>query len=225
MPSSMYSTYFLPKHAISKISGATGGQKNVYYINNPNHQTLCASSSNSLLFRSVFLRYLKKRRPLLVILLCVILMSLSYLFSVSGGVQFKRHKIVETDMLQNPERFSEDEILDKEEISIQYSKLTRLNKKIQKVISIGKVSLLNGDENLSKSGLSKTDSTADQSYSENRLNDRYISRKRHGKEINAAISSNIIEADNTFNKEGMNLKVPTKLSKLNYDDESSHSDQ
>ena len=221
----MYSTYFLPKHATSKISGATRGQKNVYYINDNNQQTLCGSSSNSLLFRSVFLRYLKKRRPLLVILLCVILMSLSYLFAVSGGVQFKRHKILERDILQNPQPFSSDEILDKEEISIQYSKLTRLNKSIQKVISIGKVSLLNGDEKLSDGAISKTDSTADQSYSENRSNDRYIARKRQGKEIKLASSSNINEAANTFNKDGIDLKVPTKLSKLNYEDESSHSDQ
>ena len=180
----MYSSYLEPRtNVTSKISE---GQKSVYYLND--HQM----SSNSLLFRSVFLRCLKKRRPFLVLLLCVILMSLSYLFAVSGGLQFKRHKILETEyelyeLLYTPHRFQRrDEILNKEEVSIQYSKLTRLNKSIQKVISYGKVSLLNGDGNLLSDDKSpKTERSSDDNIDiENRLNAVRRTRQRKGKGIN-----------------------------------------
>jgi hypothetical protein len=79
-----------------------------------------------------------------------------------------------------------------DEIPVQYSKMTRLNKSIQDVISIGKVSWLYGEGNLSNDGLSEIKSNTDHSYIENRLNDGYIPRKISGKAMNGATWFNII---------------------------------
>ena len=120
--------------------------------------------------------------------------------------------------------FRGHEMAKNDEIPVQYSKMTRLNKSIQDVISIGKVSWLYGEGNLSNDGLSEIKSTADQSYIENRLNDGYITRKINGKAINGTSWLNIIQADNKviMNTVGIDLKVPTKLSKLNHGDEGNH---
>ena len=90
-PNSYPSEHFT-RNLTSKIST---GQRDVYYIND--HLSQCGSS-NSLLFRSAFVLYLKKRRPILVVLMCVILISLSYLFTVSGGLQFKTYKVERDDL-------------------------------------------------------------------------------------------------------------------------------
>jgi hypothetical protein len=114
--------------------------------------------------------------------------------------------------------FRGHEMANNDEIPVQYSKMTRLNKSIQDVISIGKVSWLYGEGNLSNDGLSEIKSTTDQSYIENRLNDGYIPRKISGKAINGASWFNIIQADNKviMNTVVIDSKVPTKLSKLNH---------
>ena len=120
--------------------------------------------------------------------------------------------------------FRGNEMPNNDEIPVQYSKVERLIKSIQDVISSWKVSWLNGKGNLLNDGLSKTKSTADKIYIENRLNDRYITRKINGRWFNGASWSNLIQADNKviMNTVGIDLMVPTKLSKLNHGGESSH---
>ena len=228
-----HSSHHHPRYVTSKISG---GQKSVYYIND-NHPHHPYSISNSLLFRPVFLRYLKKRRPMLVVLLCVLLLSLSYLFVISGGLQFKHPKSYGQDRIINNvfsinNRLRQEDILNQEKVSIQYSKLTRLNQNIQKVISYGKVSLLNNiedEENLLKGSLSKSDNTADTSDIEKQIRRRgYRPWRRNGKGVNL---DHILESNNTFGiglstyKSEFDLKSPTKLGKLNYEDEIQHSSQ
>ena len=222
-----------PRYVTSKISG---GQKSVYYIND-NHPHHSYSISNSLLFRPVFLRYFKKRRPMLVLLLCVLLLSLSYLFVLSGGLQFKHPKNMGNGRIINNvfsinNRLRREEILNQDKVSIQYSKLTRLNKNIQKVISYGKVSLLNNiedEENLAKSSLSKSDNSADTSDIEKQIRSRgYRNWRRNGKGFNLdhnSDSNNTADISVSAHKAEVDHKSLSRLGKLNYEDESSHSNQ
>ena len=119
--------------------------------------------------------------------------------------------------------FRGNQMANNDEIPVQYSKMAEPNKSIQVVISTGKVSWLNGDGNLSNDGLSEMESTADQTNIENRFNDGDISRKINRKAIIGG-RSNIIQTDNKviMKKVGIDLKVPTKLSKLKHGDESIH---
>ena len=222
-----------PRYVTSKISG---GQKSVYYIND-NHPHHPYYISNSLLFRPVFLRYLKKRRPMLVVLLCVLLMSLSYLFVISGGLQFKHPTNYGQDRVINNvfsinNRLRQEELLNQEKVSLQYNKLERLNQSIKKVISYGKVSLLNNiedGENVLKSSLSKSDNSADTSDIEKEIRSRgYRTWRRNGKGVNLDhISESNNESDIGFSnyKSEVYVKSPIKLGKLNYEDENHHSSQ
>ena len=200
------------------MTSRTSTEHGDFYHSNSNY-----GSSNSLLFRSVFYRYLKKRRTLLVLLLCVILISLSYLFVVSGGLQFKRHKIGK-ELLSVP-RVPYDEIIDTEEVSIQYNKLTRLNKSIQKVISYGKISLLNGEDQ-SKSNFLKNDNDVNSDIKKS-ANDRYQMRRRNGRMVSLSRLLNLTKPDNNFimNPHQIDAKNNTQHSKLNYEDEKNHSNQ
>ena len=221
-----------PRYVTSKISG---GQKSVYYIND-NHPHHPYSISNSLLFRPVFLRYLKKRRPMLVVLLCVLLMSLSYLFVISGGLQFKHPQNYGQDRVINNvfsinNRLRQEELFNQEKSSLQYTKLARLNQNIQKVISYGKVSLLNNiedEENVLKSSSSKSDNSADIRDIEKEIRRGYRTWRRNGKGVNLDhnLESNN-ESDIGFSsyKSEVGVKGPIKLGKLNYEDEHQHSSQ
>lgn len=206
--SSSYTSYF-PRYVTAKIPADQG---NLFY-DNKNY-----GASNSLLIRSAFYRYLKKRRILLVLLLCVILISLSYLFTVSGGLQFKKHKIGK-ELLSVP-RFPYDEILNTEEISVQYSKLTRLNKSIQKVISYGKISLLNEADSLENNFLnSDKDVNSDiKKFSTNGHPTRLGSTQL----INNTKDYNILLKRQ---KHHIDVKNNVKSNKLNYEDEQNHSNQ
>ena len=203
-------------------SKTSAGQRSIYNIND-HLQTHYGSSSNSLLFRSVFLRYMKKRRPLLVLLLCVILISLSYLFMVSGGLQLKKHEM-EREVL-SAYRFRREKLLntDKEEVLPTYSnKLKRLNKSIQNVIAYGKVSLLN-DEIVSDSSVSNKDHAGKSDIKYNKK----IQRKR--KMYNSSQFLNDVYPENTFFDVQKQVDVRkenyNRPSKLNYEDENNHSSQ
>ena len=75
---------------------------------------------------------------MLVVLLCVLLMSLSYLFVISGGLQFKHPTNYGQDRVINNvfsinNRLRQEELLNQEKVSLQYNKLARLNQSIKKV--------------------------------------------------------------------------------------------
>ena len=203
--SSSYSSYF-PRYVTSADQGT------IFYDN------INYGASNSLLIRSAFYRYLKKRRLLLVLLLCVILISLSYLFTVSGGLQFKKHKVGK-ELLSVP-RFSYDEILNTEAISVQYSKLTRLNKSIQKVISYGKISLLNEADSLESnfSTLEKDVNGDIKKFSTS----GHQTRLGLTKVINNTKDYNILLKSQKHHIDGQHN---VKSNKLNYEDEQNHSNQ
>ena len=213
-PNSYPSEHFT-RNLTSKIST---GQRDVYYIND--HLSQCASS-NSLLFRSAFVRYLKKRRPILVVLMCVILISLSYLFTVSGGLQFKTYKMKRDDL--STIHIRRDEVLkEEEEVSIQYSKLKRLNKNIQNVVSYGRVSLLNNDDSILASDISPKDTM--QSISDNKRVVKGIyeanSSFRRGKSItNSGIDEKLSAANGTVRMSKSNRKMNR------YEHHDSHSNQ
>ena len=200
-PNSYPSEHFT-RNLTSKIST---GQRDVYYIND--HLSQCASS-NSLLFRSAFVRYLKKRRPILVVLMCVILISLSYLFTVSGGLQFKTYKMKRDDLSTIP--IQRDEVLkEEEEVSIQYSKLKRLNHNIQNVVSYGRVSLLNNDDSVLDNNISPVDDMQSISDSKRVVKGIYEanSRLRRGKSItNSGIDEKLSAANGTARMSKSNLK-------------------
>ena len=201
-PNSYPSEHF-SRNLTSKIST---GQRDVYYIND--HLSQCGSQ-NSLLFRSAFVRYLKKRRPILVVLMCVILISLSYLFTVSGGLQFKTYKMKRDDL--STIHIEKDELLkEEEEVSIQYSKLKRLNHNIQNVVSYGRVSLLNNDDSILASDISPKDTM--QSISDNKRVVKGIyeanSRLRRGKSItNRGIDEKLSAANGTIRMSKSNRKM------------------
>ena len=111
---------------------------------------------------------------------------------------------------------------EEEEVSIQYSKLKRLNHNIQNVVSYGRVSLLNNDDSVLDSNISPIDNM--QSISDNKRVVEGIyeanSRRRSGKSItNTGIDEKISAANGTVRMSKSNRKMNR------YEHHDSHSNQ
>ena len=141
--------------------------------------------------------------------MCVILISLSYLFTVSGGLQFKTYKMKRDDL--STIHIRRDEVLkEEEEVSIQYNKLKRLNHNIQNVVSYGRVSLLNNDDSVLDGNISPIDNMQSISDDKRIVEGIYEanSRLRRGKSItNNGIDEKLSAASGTVRMPKSNLKM------------------